>query len=96
MGHDRRVRRPVGRAGDAARLESLHATGLLQASGVPSLDRLTRLARRAVGVPAAVVASLVDADRQVFVSVSGPAGARDSPLSLRSAGPWSTTTRRWR
>ncbi len=74
---------PAGRVGDPARLESLHATGLLQASGVPSLDRLTRLARRAVGVPAAMV-SLVDADRQVFLSVSGPAGpagARESPLS---------------
>lgn len=47
---------------------------------MPSLDRLTRLARRAVGVPAAMV-SLVDADRQVFVSASGPAGARESPLS---------------
>jgi PAS domain S-box-containing protein len=70
----------VGRVGDPARLDSLHATGLLQASGVPSLDRLTRLARRAVGVPAAMV-SLVDADRQVFVSASGHAGARDSPLS---------------
>jgi PAS domain S-box-containing protein len=71
---------PAGRVGDPARLESLHATGLLQASGVPSLDRLTRLARRAVGVPAAMV-SLVDADRQVFVSSSGQAGARDSALS---------------
>lgn len=47
---------------------------------MPSLDRLTRLARRALGVPAAMV-SLVDADRQVFVSVSGPAGERESPLS---------------
>jgi PAS domain S-box-containing protein len=72
---------PAGRVGDPARLESLHATGLLQADGVPSLDRLTRLARRAIGVPTALV-SLVDADRQVFVSAAGRTGARDSALAL--------------
>ncbi|GAB3848004.1 ATP-binding protein [Dactylosporangium cerinum] len=71
---------PAGRDGDPARLESLHATGLLQAAGVPSLDRLTRLARRAVGVPSALV-SLVDADGQVFVSVAGPVVGPDSPVA---------------
>ncbi|MEV4139125.1 ATP-binding protein [Dactylosporangium sp. NPDC049742] len=73
----------AGRAGDPARLETLHATGLLHAGGVPSLDRLTRLARRAVGAPVALV-SLVDADRQVFVSAAGPTGARDSALAQAS------------
>lgn len=47
---------------------------------MPSLDRLTRLARRALGVPTAMV-SLVDADRQVLVSAAGRAGPRETPLS---------------
>ncbi|MET7423565.1 ATP-binding protein [Dactylosporangium sp. NPDC005555] len=69
---------PEGRVGDPARPQTLHATGLFQADGVPSLDRLTRLARRAVGAPTALV-SLVDADRQVFVSAAGRTGVRESP-----------------
>ncbi len=70
--------------GADSRLETLHATGLLAAVPVSSLDRLTRLAQRLVGARAAAV-SLVTADRQRLVSVQGPDGglheARETPLS---------------
>ncbi len=70
---------------DPVRLQVLKATGLLDtAAAVPSLDRLTRLAARLVGAPVALV-SLIDADRQVFVSAVGLdeqlAAERQTPLS---------------
>ncbi len=70
--------------GASSRLETLHATGLLTAGPVPSLDRLTSLAKRLVGVPVAAV-SLVGDDRQRLVSVHGLGGGldrtRETPLS---------------
>ncbi|MFF5291801.1 ATP-binding protein [Paractinoplanes globisporus] len=71
------------RESDAERLSVLRATGLLDA-GLPSLDRLTGLAARLIGAPAALV-SLVDADRQRFASACGLTGeldeTRETPLS---------------
>jgi signal transduction histidine kinase len=53
-----------------ARLEALQETGLLDGPVDPSLERLTRLTRRVLGVPTAVV-SLVDRNRQYFAAHSG-------------------------
>ena len=55
---------------DPDRLRALAATGLLDAAPEDSFDRVTRLIRRALDVPVALV-SLVDADRQVFKSQQG-------------------------
>jgi diguanylate cyclase (GGDEF)-like protein/PAS domain S-box-containing protein len=73
---------------DPSRLASVHATGVLEdvALGVAdaTLDRLTRLAARLLGAPTAL-ATLVDADRQVFASAVGApepaASERGTPLS---------------
>ncbi len=52
------------------RLEALQETGLLDGPVDPALERLTRLTRRMLGVPTAVV-SLVDRNRQFFAAHSG-------------------------
>ncbi|WP_169744388.1 ATP-binding protein [Spirillospora albida] len=68
---------------DARRLRVLRATGLLESSEVPLLDRVTRLAARWLRTPVAMV-SLIEADRQIVVSSAGPADpwrAEHSPLS---------------
>ncbi|MBG0831820.1 GAF domain-containing protein [Planomonospora sp. ID67723] len=68
---------------DTRRLRVLHATGLMEASEVPLLDRVTRLATQWLRAPVAMV-SLIDVDRQVVVSAAGPADRRQaghSPLS---------------
>ena len=67
-----------------SRLASLRATGLLDAPPEQTFDRLTALATRLLGVPVAVV-SLVDANRQFFVSCVGVGEPwktdRQTPLS---------------
>ena len=76
---------PVG-ADDrsAQRLAALLATGLLDAPAEDRFDRLTRLARRLLHAPAAAI-SLLDADRQFFLSAQGLpepwASLREMPLS---------------
>ncbi len=69
---------------DGARLTALRDLGLLDATVEESFDRLTRLATAALGVPVSLV-SLVDADRQFFLSQQGLgdpwAHARQTPLS---------------
>ena len=69
---------------DQRRLAALRRTGLLDARPSDTFDRLTRLATRLLGVPIALV-SLVDDDRQFFVSCPGVgepwASARETPLS---------------
>jgi PAS domain S-box-containing protein len=68
---------------DAERLRALHATGLMETANVPLLDRVTRLAARWLQTPVAMV-SLIDADRQVVISATGPADpwqAQHNPLS---------------
>ena len=69
---------------DPQRLAALHQAGLLDTAAEPAFDRVTALVRRVLGVPTALV-SLVDADRQVFISHVGladPWAARgETPLS---------------
>jgi PAS domain S-box-containing protein len=56
--------------GDPERVAVLEATGLLDSEAEEAFDRLTRLAVRLVGVPAAFV-SLVDAQRDFYKSACG-------------------------
>ena len=69
---------------DPARLAALHAALLLDSVAEPEFDRLTRLAKRLLGVPTALI-SLVDDRRQFFKSCIGlngwPAEQRGTPLS---------------
>jgi len=69
---------------DPARLAGLRATGLLDAGADPAFDRLAALAARLLDAPVALV-TLVDADRQVFLSCPGLTGpfadAGETPLS---------------
>jgi signal transduction histidine kinase len=76
---------PLGSAlRDEARLAALWRVGLLDTAPEEVFDRLTRLARRLLGAPVALV-SLVDADRQFFKSALGLpepwATRRETPLS---------------
>jgi diguanylate cyclase (GGDEF)-like protein len=67
-----------------ARLEALRATGLLDGSPVPVLDRLARIATRLVNTPVALV-SLVNETGQYFPGLEGLGGwageVRGTPLS---------------
>ncbi len=69
---------------DRARLEALRRTAILDTPPEAAFDRLTRLVRRLLGVPVALV-SLVDTDRQFFKSADGLpepwATRRETPLS---------------
>ncbi|RYE87325.1 MAG: GAF domain-containing protein [Myxococcales bacterium] len=69
---------------DPTRLSALDETGLLDHLPVASLDRYTRIAAHALGVPVALV-SLVDDRRQFFVSQVGLPEpwsiTRETPLS---------------
>jgi signal transduction histidine kinase/CheY-like chemotaxis protein len=69
---------------DAARLRTLRGLNILDTGAEEAFDRLTRVARRCLAVPVALV-SLVDADRQFFKSQAGLpepwASARQTPLS---------------
>jgi PAS domain S-box-containing protein len=69
---------------DAARLEALRRTMLLDTPADPAFDRLTRLATRLLHVPVALV-SLVDQERQFLKSAVGLpepwASERETPLS---------------
>ena len=56
--------------GDAERLKALHRTGLVDAPTDPALDRLTKLAAKALDTPVALL-TLVDRDRQVFAAAYG-------------------------
>lgn len=64
---------PLTRIGDPLRLAAVRRTGLLDTPPEEAFDRLTRLAARLVGAPAAFL-SLVDADRDFHKSRFGPAG----------------------
>lgn len=77
--------RPTGlQDGSRRRLAALRATGLLDAPAEERFDRLTRLARCLLRTPVAAM-SLLDADRQFFLSAQGlpePWGRmRETPLS---------------
>jgi PAS domain S-box-containing protein len=75
---------PSSQSRAAQRLAALHATGLLDAPVNERFDRLTRLARRLARTPVALV-SLIDAERQFFLSSEGLAepwaSLRAMPLS---------------
>ncbi|PPK93391.1 PAS domain S-box-containing protein [Kineococcus xinjiangensis] len=94
-GHEEGRQPGTDRVSDPTRLAALAATGLVPrpqtpgAPGVgpgwaPALDRLTGLASRLLGAPVTLV-SLVDADRQCFVSEVGLTGSlaeeRGTPLT---------------
>ncbi len=66
------------------RLAALHALNILDTPPEERFDRLTRLARRLLGVPIAVV-SLVDSNRQWFKSCQG-LDARETPRSISFCG----------
>lgn len=83
---------------------ALHQTGLLDSPPEPAFDRLTRLARRLLNVPAAFV-SLVDAERLFIKSQQGLpepwASAREMPLGhsfcrhvVEDGGPMAITDAR--
>jgi GAF domain-containing protein len=87
--------------GDPARLHLLAETGLIAASAaarLPTLDRVARLAARAVRAPVAQV-NLVTEDAQVpaaaFVdpTLPGPGGARLSAADAAPSGAWRTPVR---
>jgi signal transduction histidine kinase len=69
---------------DEPRLRALWQTGLLDTPPEVAFDRVTKLLRRVLGVPVALV-SLVDQDRQFFKSAAGLpepwASHRETPLS---------------
>jgi GAF domain-containing protein len=66
---------------DPVRLAAVRATQLLDAEPEEAFDRLTRLAVRLVGVPGAFV-SLVDVDRDFYLSVCGAGEALESRREL--------------
>lgn len=70
---------------DPARLQSLRATGMLDAPRDTTLDLLTRLTSTLTKAPTALL-SLVDVDRQFFASEVGLAepwrAKRETPMSL--------------
>jgi two-component system sensor kinase FixL len=70
--------------GPKSRLAALRAAGLLDAPTEERFDRLTRLARRVVHAPIALV-TLLDDDRQFFLSAQGLpeplAQLRETPIS---------------
>jgi hypothetical protein len=69
---------------DKSRLKALHALNVLDTDAEESYDRITRLARKLLGVPIAVIA-LIDDDRQFLKSAFGLpepwASERETPLS---------------
>ena len=76
--------REDGNVRDSQRLAAVHATGLLDDGSDPCLDRLADAARRVMNAPVAMI-TLIDAERQYFVSAPGLrepwASRRQSPLS---------------
>ena len=55
---------------DPARLDAVHATGLLDTPSEEAFDRMTRLAAKIIGAPASFI-SLVDAYRDFYKSSVG-------------------------
>ncbi len=69
---------------EAARLDTLRALKILDTSREERFDRLTRLARRVLDVPIALV-SLVDEERQWFKSCIG-LDASETPRNISFCG----------
>jgi signal transduction histidine kinase/CheY-like chemotaxis protein len=70
----------TGGAGERARLEALHALGLLDTDPEPGFDDIVALARALTGAQTALV-SLVDAERQWFKARVG-LDVRETPRSI--------------
>ncbi len=71
---------------EAQRLESLRGLLLLDTPAEDRFDRITRLARKSLGVPVALV-SLVDKDRQWFKSIQGlPSGVCETSRAISFCG----------
>ena len=66
---------------DAVRLQALRATALLDSPPQDKFDRLTTVARKVVGAPAAFV-SLVDSDRDFYLSQNGFTGSLASARTM--------------
>lgn len=84
---------PDGRLSDAARLQRLHATGMLDGGPCPSLGRLTRAAARQLRASQAMV-SLVGSERRRVAGHFGTPPGRtfcrmvvdsDAPLTISDA-----------
>jgi hypothetical protein len=60
----------AGDIGDPDRLAALRGTGLLEDRSDPGFERLAEAARQVLNAPVALV-TLIDADRQVFLSQAG-------------------------
>lgn len=69
---------------DDLRVAALRSTGLLDSAPDPALDAITALAARVLGVPIVLV-SLVDANRQWFLSRQGLA-ATETPRDIAFCG----------
>lgn len=69
---------------ESRRLETLRSLNILDTSGEERFDRLTRLAKRLLGVPIALV-SLVDTNRQWFKSRQG-LEATETPRDISFCG----------
>ena len=74
-----------GSLSDPERLRALAATALLDSAPEDAFDRYTRLASRLLDAPVSLV-SLVDADRQFFLS--GGARSARRRCRTRSAVTW--------
>src|SRR3954469_3936805 len=87
---------PQQAAAPGRRLAALQATGLFGAPAEERFDRLTRIVRRLLRTPVALV-SLLNADRQFFLSAQGLsepwASLRETPLS-HSICRWVVETER--
>jgi GAF domain-containing protein len=74
---------PQSVVADPERLQALHATGLLDAPREAMYDRIADMAATALATPGAAL-TLVDRDRQFFVSMHGSPGdspdSRETPL----------------
>jgi hypothetical protein len=76
------VSSPLPAVSDPARLRTLRETGLLDSPPDEALDRITRLARRALDAERVLI-TLIDEDRQFFGSEStrnGGTGERETPM----------------
>jgi diguanylate cyclase (GGDEF)-like protein len=78
------VQQPARPDDELDRLKALRSTGLLDSAPEARFDRLTRLIRRLLGVPVALV-SLVDDDRQWFKS-AGDFGSEEMPRDSSFCG----------
>jgi len=78
------VKTPEYPDNESSRLDTLHALNILDTSHEERFDRLTRLAKRVLGVPIALV-SLVDTNRQWFKSKQG-LEATETPRDISFCG----------